>query len=532
MATIIPSWAFDDSVIPDPQGRAARMLAFADLLRHPAAEGDDKRPLPWRWQRRIVERIYGPSDENGNRLVKTVFMLLPRGARKTTLASVLALAHTIGPAQRPKGQIISAGSDRTQARLAFDEAASMIQADSRLIDATRVRDTKNRIEHHKSRSVYIAISAEGDAQQGKTPALVIADELHVWRGYDLWNALRTGTSKTPGSLTVIITTAGDKPEGVCWELLKYAKKVAADPDYDPTFLPVLFAADDKADWLDEETWHDVNPGLADGFPDLDQLRAEAKVAQELPQLRNAFKQTHLNIWSDGSAAGWMDMAVYDEGAAKIDLASLEGRSCVMGIDLSKSYDITAIALAFPDDDGGADVICYPFLPETTFKRRVEETPDLPWQRWRENGDITLIPGDLIDDDVIADKIRDLCRIHDVTEIGYDPKFAAKMMAGLAEEDYPVAEIEQKPTVMHPFYLALQKAILARKFRHGGQPLLRKAVVDAVPLPAETGLIYISKKRSHDAIDCLVAAAMAFGRARQGGPKKSIYESRDLRVLNW
>jgi phage terminase large subunit-like protein len=239
MPTLTPRWVSDETVIPDPQGRAARMLAFADLLRHPKASGD-RQPLPHRWQRRIVEKIYGPSDATGRRQVSTVFILLPRGARKTTLASVLALGHTIGPAQTPGGQVVSAASDRTQARLAYDEAVSMILPDPRLVDATRIRDTKNRIEHKRSRSVYVAIAADGDAQHGKTPSLVLADELHVWRGYTLWNALKTGASKTPGSLTVVITTAGERPEGVCWELCKYAQRVAANPERDPSFLPILF----------------------------------------------------------------------------------------------------------------------------------------------------------------------------------------------------------------------------------------------------------------------------------------------------
>ena len=119
MTTLTPTWAFNDSPIPDEQGRAARMLAFADLLRHPKETGADRRPLKQRWQRRIIERIYGPSDETGARKVSRVFFLLPRGARKTTLASVLALGHAIGPEQRPGGQVVCAASDRTQARLAF-----------------------------------------------------------------------------------------------------------------------------------------------------------------------------------------------------------------------------------------------------------------------------------------------------------------------------------------------------------------------------------------------------------------------------
>jgi hypothetical protein len=194
--------------------------------------------------------------------------------KKPKRVSVLALGHTIGPAQTPGGQVVSAASDRSQARIAFDEAVSMILPDPRLIDATRIWDTKNRIEHVRSRSVYVAIAADGDAQHGKTPSLVLADELHVWRGYALWNALKTGASKTPGSLTVIITTAGERPEGVCWELAKYAQRIAANPERDPSFLPILFAADERAEWDDEALWHLGNLGLAAGFPDLEELRSD------------------------------------------------------------------------------------------------------------------------------------------------------------------------------------------------------------------------------------------------------------------
>lgn len=524
MATLTPTWAFDHTAIPDPQGRAARMLAFADLLKHPKAPEDaiDRRPLPHRWQRRIVERIYGPSDAAGRRQVSTVFALLPRGARKTTLASVLALGHTIGPAQTPGGQVVSAASDRSQARLAYDEAVSMILPDPRLVEATRVRDTKNRIEHKRSRSAYVAISADGDAQHGKTPSFVLADELHVWRGYALWNALRTGASKTPGSLTIIITTAGERPEGVCWELYQYAKRVAADPERDPSFLPILFAADEKVEWDDEALWHEVNPGLADGFPDLEELRSEAKLARELPRLRQAFKQCHLNIWADGSAAGWVDMAVYDEAAAPIDRDALAGRAAWIGVDMSKSYDLTAVEAVFRDDDDGYTVLSFPFIPETAFRRRSQELPDVPWQAWRDAGYLTVIPGDLIDDDVIEAKLRELCELFDVQEIGFDPKFAAKLMAAMLEDGFPAIEVPQRPLILGPYYTEMQRAIIGRKFRHGGHPVLRWCAANAVPMPGDTGLVYMSKSRSTDAIDCLVAAAMALGRASAGESNLSIY----------
>ena len=527
MPTLTPAWAFNDSVIADSQKRAANMLVFADLLQHPKVVGADRRPLPFRWQRRIIERIYGPSDPSGRRQVSTVFALLPRGSRKTTLASVLALAHTIGPAQTPGGQVVVAASERPQARLAFDESVSMILPDPRLVAATRIRDTKNRIEHHKSRSVYVAISAEGDAQHGKTPNLVIADELHVWRGYALWNALRTGASKTPGSLTIIITTAGERPEGVCWELYKYAQRVALEPDRDPSFLPILFAADPAAEWDDEDLWHAVNPGLADGFPDLEELRNEARMARELPQLRQAFKQTHLNIWADGSAAHWVEMAVYDECGSPIEPHSREGDDAWIGVDMSKSYDLTAVEVAFRDDDGGYSVLSFAFLPEAAFQRRSKEEPDVPWLKWREDKHLIVIPGELIDDDVIERKIRDLHAIYNVKEIGFDPKFAAKLMGKLLADGLPVIEVPQRPLILGPFYTELQRAVIGRRFRHGGHPVLRWCFQNAVPMSGDTGLLFMSKAKSTGAIDLLVGAAMAIGRASSISGPVSIFDRDEL-----
>lgn len=523
--TLTPTWAFDDSTIPDPHGRAAAMLRFADILRHPKADGPDRRPLRSRWQRRIIERIYGPSTLDGRRQVSTVFALLPRGARKTTLASVLALGHTIGPEQRQGGQVIAAASDRTQARIAFDEARDMIHADERLISATRIRDTKNRIEHRRSGSAYVAISAEGDAQHGKTPSFVLADELHVWRGFSLWNALKTGASKVPGSLTVIITTAGERAEGICHDLFQYAVRCHHDPARDPSFLPILFQADANCDWLDEAVWHAVNPGLAEGFPDLEELRAEARIARELPQLREGFRQTHLNIWQDGSATGWIEMAVYDEAGAPVDAEALRSEACWIGVDLSKSYDLTAVVAVFVDGAGGFRVLPFAFLPETTFRRRCEELPDVPLRQWREEGHLTVIPGDLIDDDVIERKIRELCDLYDVQEIAFDPKFAAKMMARLMEDDLPAVEVQQRPVIMGPFYSEVQKAIIGRRFRHGGHPVLRWCVQNAVPIYGDTGLPYLSKRKSTAAIDVLVAAAMAAGRADSAsGPRSAFNEA--------
>lgn len=526
--TLTPTWAFDDTPIPDPAGRAKRVLAFADLLKHPAATGTDRRPLPHRWQRRIVERIYGPSNERGERQVQTVFLLLPRGARKTTLTAVLALAHTIGPAQRPRGTAISAASDTAQARIAFDEARDMLAQDPNLEGRYRPRDTLKRIEHARSGSVYRAISADADAAHGATPCYLAVDELHVWPGFDLWNALTSGAAKVSGSLTVITTTAGQMAEGVCWELFKYALDVHEGRRVDPTFLPVLFAADPKEDWLDEALWHRVNPGLAEGFPDLIGLRNEARLAQSIPALAAGFRQVHLNIWTDGAAAGWIEPTVYDDPAmsAPIDLDALAGLPAAVGVDMSKTMDMTGIVIAFRHEEGSYTVLPFAFLPETAFRKRSASSPGFDWTGWRESGALTVTPGDIIPEDVIEAKVRELCETYAVETVGFDPKFAGRIMARMAADDLPVVESAQTFANLAPMYVELQRAMLSRQFRHGGSPVLRHAILNAVPTTHENSLFILSKKRSGAAIDLAVACGMAVGLIATA-PEADYYASEDF-----
>ena len=141
--TPTPTWAFDKSRDPDPQKRAARMLRFADLLRHPRSSDPEKRLQLTPWQRRIIERVWAVRRTRRPARADGVPSCFPRGNRKTTLGSVLALGHTIGPEQVAGGQVISAASDQPAARIAFDEAAEMIRLDPVLLAASRIRDTKS-----------------------------------------------------------------------------------------------------------------------------------------------------------------------------------------------------------------------------------------------------------------------------------------------------------------------------------------------------------------------------------------------------
>jgi phage terminase large subunit-like protein len=66
-------------LLPDPHGRGARAVDFIKRLKHPksAAPGHALQIVPF--QERLIRRVYGDTDEAGQRRVKTVFALIPRG---------------------------------------------------------------------------------------------------------------------------------------------------------------------------------------------------------------------------------------------------------------------------------------------------------------------------------------------------------------------------------------------------------------------------------------------------------------------
>ncbi len=522
--TSFPSWIYDGSAIPDPFGYGERAVKFLRVLKHPKSRAPNKAFELSDWQERIVRKIYGPCHEDGRRIARTVVMLLPRGNRKTSLGAALGLLHTIGPESVPGGECIFAASDRKQARIGYDESMGIIKSDERIESRMRLVDSKNRFVNPKSGAFLEAISCDAGTQHGRTPVFALADELHVWKKRELWDVIKTGLVKVPGSLLMVITTAGRGQENVAWDQIDYARKVARGEIDDPATLPILFEAPRDANWRDEEIWKLVNPGLPDGYPDINGLRQLALEAAERPADREAFKQLHLNMWLDHSSDPFVDMQVYDEGAAFVDLDDLEAEQepCWIGVDLSSNSDLTAVVAAWRDGEAGYQVHPWFFCPADNLQRRAD-SDQVPYPRWAEEGHIVPTPGNVVDFRAVEDHIRELCARFNVREIAFDPHLARVMLNSLAEEGYPVAEMRQGWVTMAPAIKELERAIIGRRFRHGGHPILRWHFDNIAVETDKAGNKAFHKGKSRDRIDGAVAAAMAVARCAAGDTTLSAYD---------
>ena len=78
--------------------------------------------------------------------------------------------------------------------------------------------------------------------------------------------------------------------------------------------------------------------------------------------------------------------------------------------------------------------------------------------------------------------------------------------------------------MAPAIKELERAIIGRRFRHGGNPVLRWNFDNIAVETDKAGNKSFHKGRSKDRIDGAVAAAMAVGRAAAGADNHSVYDS--------
>ncbi|HCP81787.1 MAG TPA: terminase [Octadecabacter sp.] len=519
---MIPSWISDkgsSSEIPDPLGRGEMAVNWLKMLKHP------KNPAPGHpfqldpWMEKTIRRIYGPRNADGTRVVRRVILLLPRGNRKTSLCGAITLLHLIGPERQPGGLIVSSAAAREQAMELFNEVALIVDHDRRLNKHLSIREYVSRISFERMRSRYIAVASDGKVQHGKTPNVVIADEIHAWEGragLRQWEALDSALVKVPGTLMVVASTSGRGQENLAWKQVEYAIKVQKGEINDPATLPVIFMAEPEDDWKDEDLWFEVNPGLQHGYPDIAGFRDKARKAEHSPFERDSFQQFNLNRWLDQSTSPFVEMLVYDQGAYKVDLEELEmvQAPCWIGVDLSKNEDLTVVVACWEDGQDGYQVHPWFFCPEENLRARGDRH-GVDYVSWAEDGYIIPTPGNTVDLRAVEAHIREICATYNVREIAFDPTYGRSMMADLDEDGLPAVEFRQGWVSMAPAVKELERAILAHRFSHGGHPVLRWNFENVQLHIDQAGNRSFHKGKSGNKIDGAVATAMAVARCAAG-----------------
>lgn len=525
-----PIFSPDPALYDDPSGRADRICRFVRRLR--LWEGDFAgKPFTLNgFQEAIIRRIYGPTNADGTRAVRIACIWIPRGNAKTTLAAALALAHFLGPEAEAGGQVVMAAADRENAGIAFNSAHQFALQDAALVSRIRAVESRKSLAHPKTKSILKAISSEAYSKHGLNVSFFLADEIHAWptsEGRKLFKTVTDSMVKRARPLTVVISTAGEGQGGLAWDMWQYSRRVALGEVEDPTFAPIVFAADSD-DWRNETAWRAANPAIAAGFCSIDELRIKARRIEHFPSEIADFRRYHLNQWQEGTAQPWLDPALYDTAQAMSPLGELTGRKCWVGIDLSSVEDLTAVVAVFPDGEGENrcyDVLPMFFLPEANIARKGEKDR-ADYVRWAQEGFLKLTPGNVVDHAAVVEYVATLGERYGVQEIAIDRWNSTAVNTGLQERGFAINQFGQGFASMAAPVKELKRAILSGRFRHGGNPLLRLCFNNVAAEKDAAENEKFTKEKARGRIDGAVASAMAVGRILSSEASVSPYESRE------
>jgi len=460
---------------------------------------------PWQ-ETQIIRPLFSINKPTGLRQYRTCLLMMPRKNGKTELCAALArdgllFDNEIG------AEVYSAANDKDQAALCFNVAAQMVRNDPELYAACEIIDSQKRIVHRKSGSIYRAISAEAYSKHGLNASRVIYDELHAAPTRDLWDVLASSTGARAQPLMIAISTAGYDRHSILWELYAHAKRVLEDPTIDPTFLPVIYEAPIDADWRDEATWRAANPALGD-FRSLEELRIACARAEAIPAQENTFRRLYLNQWTEQESR-WIALAAWDACQAPIDPATLVGRRCYVGLDLSTTTDLTAAVAVFPDDEGpGCTVLAQFFCPAERIQARVTRDR-VPYDEWARRGFLTATPGQTVDYELVRAHLLEWQDTYQVRMVAFDPWNATDLVSRLEKVDgFTCVKMRQGKATLSAPSKALEKAILEKTIRHDGHPILRWNIQNASVDTDNAGNIQPSKAKSTERIDGVYALVMA------------------------
>ena len=496
--------------------QASRVCRFQELLPHVKgrwARRDPKKPGANRlklepWQCFITCNLYGWIRKgSGFRRFRKGSVYLPRKNGKSTMAAGFGW-WMFAKDGEPGAEVYSGATTEKQAWEVFGPARQMALAEPAMPEGLGVTvNASNMVRLEDASKFEPIIGKPGD---GASPHCAIVDEYHEHPTSDLYDTMLTGMGARDQPLHLVISTAGYDIAGPCYDDWLTVQKILEGTLDDPTHFGIIYAADPDDDWTSEIAMRKANPNAGISVS-IEFLQSQLRDAIGNPRKQGVFKTKHLNLWENARDA-YINMQRYAECKnPKLQLASMAGQRCLIGLDLASKIDIAAVELLFPREGGRYIRFGKYYLPD--------ETVQLPqndhYRAWARAGLITVTEGNIIDFGRILEDLVQTAEQFDVEALAYDPFQATMLVTELMNAGLPCVEV--KPTVLNlsePMK-QIDALIRARLLAHDGDPVMAWMMSNVVAKVDAKDNVYPRKEREEKKIDGFVALCMAMSRAMTG-----------------
>lgn len=554
---------------PEKAARVLRFMPATLSITEGSKAGQPFYPLPWHTF--VAGSLFGWRKASGRMRFRSGWLETGKGQAKSPFMAAIGL-YMAGFYGIPRAKAFAIGQDKNTANVLFKDAVAMCRAPIPPADGEEPDDADTmaergiavirgegdnawKIEFPESDSLFQSL-ANGEAVSGPKPVLVAADEIHEFKtstAIELWKA---AIAKMPGDALMLLgtnTPASSQIVGTQYsEFYQRVAKGEIEDDEAFAFIARVDKADRETVFDDESCWPKALPALDVTFP-AENIRGLVKTAKVLLSTSLSVKRLYFGI-PIGTTDFWIAEEAWAAVQGEFGVEDMRGCPCWLSLDLSQKNDLTALTAVWLKD-GKLYAKTWYWTTRSGLADRAR-ADQAPYEQWVADGWLEAVPGATIDKTFVAAKVAEICAVHDVQFLAFDPAgmgdfISACETIGFAVwrfmgADKPegiglklVAHAQGTRVVFEDRQLCMPRSVERLEDR-----ILEGAiVVENSPVTywcAGNALVTsdgmknraFDKRRSRGRIDGLVTLAMATGAATQdlGEMGPSVYESRGILMV--
>ena len=332
----------------------------------------------------------------------------------------------------------------------------------------------------KNKSTLFRMSDKMRNMEGRLlPRAYIDEACMMSKDAKLARAVVQSTSVLNDAMVFYLTSEGMIVDGFLDSLTKRGREFIKGESDERRFLPWMYTQDEP----EAEIFAAAEDGnwklLQKSNPNIGKIKKLSYIYQELEKAKTdrAHRLWVMNkdfTYKQTTAAAWLDYELYTYPQEQWTLEDFRDCVCIAGADMAEAVDLNALTLLFMRRNGEEiDPTFYLFHHFWIPEGKTKVTDDkFDYKAAAESGDLTIVPGDIVDTSIIADYLLELQTNYGIIPMiaGYDLKFAVAFKQKMQAYGYPTEVIIQAPAVLNNAIRYTEQLFRSKSINYNTHPV--------------------------------------------------------------
>lgn len=475
------------------------------------------------WQKAFLSVMFGIVDENGLRHFREFFLVEGRKQGKTILAA--CISRYVWENEGFGTKIYNVAPKLDQADLIYDSIWTMATLDPEWQEKKKrseQRDSHKRklneddptmARHRMSDLVILGtnstvkkIAFSAKKSDGFNPSLVVCDEVGAWEGNSglkQYEVMKSGMGAREEPILLSITTANYISDGIYDELYMRSTRFLQGESDEKRLFPLIYQIDDPSKWDDINELQKSMPNLGVSVS-IDYMLEEIAIAKGSLSKQAEFKTKYCCIKQNSSVA-WLDTETVNKTTGEhLDLEDFRGCYAVMGIDLSRTTDLTACVLCV-EKEGRIHTFARFYLPANKIEDATARD-NVPYNAYVQRGILIPSGDNFVDYQDVFNWARELIETYKIyiLMVGYDRYSSQYLISDMKQYGFHTDDVFQGENLT-PVIREVEGLMKDGKIDIGDNDLLKIHFLNsALKINAETERCKLIKVEQRSHIDGMAA----------------------------